>query len=100
MRFHSAATSALFHASGHPAAARLVERALLPQLQRHFDQVGLLPDSQHGFRAGRSCETAIAHLVQLVARGRDRGDVVLSRRIRDTKAAVSSTFMCAGRRKR
>ena len=42
-----------------PAVARLAERLFNHQLKRHAQENGLLPDSQHGFRAGHSGTSAL-----------------------------------------
>eukprot|EP00663_Eupelagonemidae_sp_cell21sb_P003666 gene3666-5053_t len=64
-----------------PAIARLTERILHQQLKQHVQTHTLLPDCQHGFRAGYrsllySCATALLQIVQDVANARDSGDAV------------------------
>ena len=51
-----------------PAISRLIERLVERQLRQHLD--ALLPDEQHGFRAGHGTTTALSQIVSLVARAR------------------------------
>eukprot|EP00662_Eupelagonemidae_sp_cell21_P058235 gene58235-biopygen109576 len=60
-----------------PAISRVVEKMLSIQIKDHIREVGALPAFQHGYQPGRSCETAVAQLVDLVASARDKGDIVL-----------------------
>ena len=41
-----------------PAASKLLEKIVCEQLSEYFEKNGLLPKSQHGFRANRSTMTA------------------------------------------
>eukprot|EP00662_Eupelagonemidae_sp_cell21_P057186 gene57186-biopygen88313 len=59
-----------------PAISRVVERVLAKQLKEHVRRAKLMPLFQHGFVPGRSCETAVMQLVDLVATARDRGETV------------------------
>ena len=69
------------------ATSRVVEKLLSTQLKRHLRDIGAIPGFQHGFQAGRSCQTAILHITELVATARDRGEVVLV-----TSADCSAAF--------
>ena len=44
--------------------SKLLEHIVVSQLMDHFDQHSILSDSQHGFRAHRSCETQLISLTQ------------------------------------
>lgn len=46
---------------------RTFERILNTKIRLHLDSNGLLSPSQHGFRCGRSCETALGTLVHTVS---------------------------------
>eukprot|EP00662_Eupelagonemidae_sp_cell21_P057581 gene57581-biopygen39889 len=59
-----------------PSISRLVERVLAKQLKAHVRHAGLMPNYQHGFVPGRSCETAVMQLVDMVASARDQGETV------------------------
>eukprot|EP00662_Eupelagonemidae_sp_cell21_P037082 gene37082-biopygen74340 len=59
-----------------PAISRVVERLLGRQLKAHVRMAGIMPGFQHGFVPGRSCETAILQLVDMVASARDAGETV------------------------
>ena len=50
-----------------PAISRVAERLLAAQLKGHVRRTGTLPEHQHGFTPHRSCETAVLHLVEMVA---------------------------------
>eukprot|EP00660_Eupelagonema_oceanica_P019169 gene19169-biopygen37725 len=58
-----------------PSIARVVERMIKHQLQKHTARY--LPSFQHGFRPKHSCEKALGQLVDLVASARDAGEVVI-----------------------
>jgi hypothetical protein len=60
-----------------PAIARLVERTLAEQLKEHIKANGILPKTQHGFRALHSTETALIQLVDTIASAMDEGKTVL-----------------------
>eukprot|EP01065_Artemidia_motanka_P006980 TRINITY_DN13411_c0_g1_i5.p1 TRINITY_DN13411_c0_g1~~TRINITY_DN13411_c0_g1_i5.p1 ORF type:complete len:775 (+),score=141.42 TRINITY_DN13411_c0_g1_i5:2874-5198(+) len=59
-----------------PAVSRVVEAVLESRLRKHAEVVGALPECQHGFRRHRGTETAIAHLVDEMARRRGDGPFV------------------------
>jgi len=42
----------------------------------HFDQFGILHDSQHGFGKGRSCESQLILTIHDVAKGLDNGSQI------------------------
>lgn len=42
----------------------------------HFDQFGILHDSQHGFRKGRSCESQLILTMHDLAKGLDDGSQI------------------------
>lgn len=58
------------------ALSRLVEKVLVSQLQPHVEK-WILPAGQHGFRTGHSVATAVASVVDCIARARDRGKIAL-----------------------
>ena len=60
-----------------PAIARLVERVLAEQLKGHIRANSILPDFQHGFRAGHSTATAVIQLVDQIATAMDEGKFVM-----------------------
>eukprot|EP00666_Eupelagonemidae_sp_cell4sb_P002548 gene2548-biopygen33462 len=60
-----------------PAIARLIERMLAEQIKDHIRKHSILPDFQHGFRAGHSTETALVQLIDEIASEIDDGEVVL-----------------------
>ena len=46
-----------------PAASKVLESVVLSQISSYFEKYNLLPQQQHGFRAGRSTTTAVASMV-------------------------------------
>ena len=46
---------------------------LKDNIVNHLEQNGLIRDSQHGFRAGRSCLTNLLHFMEIVTKQVDRG---------------------------
>ena len=44
--------------------SKLMEHVVVSQVMQHFDHHSILTDCQHGFRAGRSCETQLLDLTQ------------------------------------
>ena len=47
-----------------PVASKVLEKIVCDQITRCFEVNKLLPDNQHGFRAGRSTMTALASMQQ------------------------------------
>eukprot|EP00666_Eupelagonemidae_sp_cell4sb_P001473 gene1473-biopygen21557 len=60
-----------------PSISRVVERLFSEQLKAHIQAAGILPEFQHGFRKGYSCETALIDLINWVALARERGEQVV-----------------------
>jgi exonuclease III len=58
------------------ALSKVLELAVKSSLQQHLDVSGNLPTSQHGFRSGRSCTSAIAAAHAAWVRGQKSGRVV------------------------
>ena len=60
--------------------SKCLEHIIHHHIISHFDQFGILHDSQHGFRKGRSCESQLILTIHDLAKGLDDGsqiDVVL-----------------------
>ena len=53
--------------------SKLVERVLYDQLTAHIESQGLLPPEQHGYRKGRSVDTALASVTAQIAKALDHG---------------------------
>jgi hypothetical protein len=58
------------------ALSKVLELVVKTSLQQHLDVSGNVPTSQHGFRRGRSCTTAIAAAHAAWVKGRKEGKVV------------------------
>ena len=58
------------------AISKLVERVLFNQIAEHIESNGILPHEQHGFRASRGVDTALARLFTNIALAKDRGSKV------------------------
>jgi hypothetical protein len=43
-----------------PAMSKVLEISVKEDLEQHLKATSALPDSEHGFRLGRSCSTALA----------------------------------------
>ena len=56
--------------------SKLIERVLYDQMVSFLDEKGILPKEQHGFRSGRSTDTALATLFTNVALAQDKGNKV------------------------
>ena len=48
------------------------EHIVVSQMMRHLEKHKILTDTQHGFRARRSCETQLLTLVDELAKGLDK----------------------------
>ncbi len=59
-----------------PALSKIVEKVLANQLTEHVEERGVLTGHQHGFRRGRSIDTAVAALTTKIVTSQDRGDKV------------------------
>ena len=51
---------------------KLFEHILVSNMMKHLDEHQILSDTQHGFRARRSCETQLLTLVDELAQGLDK----------------------------
>ena len=58
------------------SVSKLVERVLYDQLVLYVEAHGLLPSEQHGFRTGRSVDTALAAMSANIAKEMDSGKKV------------------------
>ena len=56
--------------------SKVMEHIITSSLMRHADNTGWLVDEQHGFRAGRSCETQLVELTGDISRAMDKGTQV------------------------
>lgn len=56
--------------------SKLIEHIIFSQIMHHYDTNNVLHDSQHGFRAGRSCETQLIMTAEDLARSLDQKDQV------------------------
>ena len=52
---------------------RIMESILKDNIINHLEQNGLIRDSQHVFRAGRSCLTNLFHFMEIVTKQVDKG---------------------------
>ena len=55
------------------AISKIVERVLYNQLVDYIESQNILPQEQHGYRAGRGTHTALASMFAKIARALDRG---------------------------
>ena len=55
-----------------PALSKVLERIVDNQVRQHFKIYNLLPDTQSGFRAGYSCDTALLNITDDVLTGWDK----------------------------
>ena len=51
----------------------IMESILKDNIINHLEQNGLIRDSQHGFRAGRSCLTNLLYFMEIATRQVDKG---------------------------
>ena len=58
------------------SVSKIVEHVIHEQVTNFLEENGLLSQQQHGFRAGRSCETAITALMSRVGHAQDTGQKV------------------------
>ena len=61
-------------------SCKVLEHIVHSSVMRHFDRIGILTDSQHGFRKRRSCETALILTAHDLAKGleeKSQIDVIL-----------------------
>ena len=56
-----------------PVLSKILEYAIKSQLVEHREINNILPDSQSGFRAGRSCATALLNVTDHILRATDNG---------------------------
>ena len=54
------------------SVSKIVERVLYDQMVQHLDDSGVIPHEQHGFRSGRSTDTALATLFSRIAQAQDQ----------------------------
>ena len=59
--------------AGLCSVSKLVERILHDQMVSHLEENRLLPHAQHGFRVGRSVDTALTSLFSHIAEAQDSG---------------------------
>ena len=52
---------------------KIVESILKDNIINHLEQYGLIRDSQHGIRAGRSCLTNLLYFMEIVTKQVDKG---------------------------
>ena len=53
-------------------SCKVLEHIVVSNIMRHLDQQNILTDSQHGFRARRSCETQLISLIHELASSLDK----------------------------
>ena len=58
-----------------PGIMKIVERVVQRQVTAYFNDNQLFTDAQHGYRRGRSTETALAVITDKVYRAMDRGEI-------------------------
>ena len=54
------------------SVSKIIERVLYDQMVQHLDDNGVIPHEQHGFRRGRSTDTALATLFSRIAQAQDQ----------------------------
>ena len=59
-----------------PAPSKVLEKVLQSQFQKYMETQGIFSSSQHAYREGRSCESALIDLDTLVQKARNEGKVV------------------------
>ena len=69
-------TSSYIPVSLTSQVCKIVESILKDNIINHLEQNGLIRDSQHGFRAGKSCLTNLLHFMEIVAKQMDKGLLV------------------------
>ena len=52
---------------------KIIKSILKDNIINHLEQNGLIRDSQHGFRAGRSCLTNLLYFMEIVTKQVDKG---------------------------
>ena len=57
-----------------PAVSKLVEKVLQAQLSAYVEENKILPPEQHGFRSGRSVDTALATVTSQLAAAKENKD--------------------------
>ena len=57
-----------------PAVSKLVEKVLQAQLSAYVEENKILPPEQHGFRSGRSVNTALATVTSQLAAAKENKD--------------------------
>ena len=72
-------------------ASKVLEKIVCDQITRVFEVNKLLPDNQHGFRAGRSTMTALASMQQDWVQNWD-GKMVTGILLWDLSAAYNTLF--------
>lgn len=53
---------------------KILEKIVKGSISEHLDQYGLIKDSQHGFRSGRSCLTNLLEFLEYVTKELDEGN--------------------------
>ena len=56
-----------------PAPSKVLEKVVVDRLIGHMERTGFFPDEQHGYRRGRSCQTAVLTLQDEVLRDLEKG---------------------------
>ena len=58
------------------SVSKIAEHVIHEQVTTHLEENGLLSKHQHGFRKGRSCESALTTLMSRVGQAQDKGQKV------------------------
>ena len=58
--------------------AKVFEKLIAAQILRYFDDNNLFCNAQHGFRAGRSCETALQSILEKWKTSIERKEIILA----------------------
>ena len=59
--------------AGLSSVSKLVERILMDQMVAFLEEEGVIPHEQHGFRAGRSVDTALTSMLSRLAQAQEKG---------------------------
>ena len=77
------------------SVSKIVERVLYDQMVQHLDDSGVIPHEQHGFRSGRSTDTALATLFSRIAQAQDQSSQSLQQ-YRERYEKIMQEFRLCG----
>lgn len=80
-----------------PTLSKVLEKAVVIQIREHMEKNSILPETQSGFRALHSCETALLNLTDDILRGFDKNKITVLVLIDFSKAfdTLNHEMLCA-----